>query len=396
MKKSVVKQKIDLIAECVFSKTLYKIEEDFGLYSGQFGILLFLLYYSRYTQNEKHIILTENYAEKLLQHFVKKREIHTFCSGISGILYLFEFLREKDIIDFDISKVQSILENSIIYNMRLDMHRSQYDFMHAALGVGFYFLKRKTNTEYIQELVDFLYLIAEKDFKNKIFKWMSVIDHERKIVGYNLALSHGISSIVIFLVRCVRNGLINDKIMEMLTGAVNFVLSNQMDFTQYGSSFPSYVFKDLPKSISKSRLGWCYGDLGTGIALWQAGKASGQTEWGKRGIEALIHSTYRRNLNETMINDAGICHGSAGVAMIFRRMFLETGHYEFENAIQFWIKQTLDFSMFEDGLVGYKTLIKQEWECDYSLLTGISGIGLMLLTYLSEIPFDWDELFLLK
>jgi len=51
-----IKQKVDLIAECIFDKVQKSEEESFGLYSGEFGQLLFLLYYSKYSQDPKHII----------------------------------------------------------------------------------------------------------------------------------------------------------------------------------------------------------------------------------------------------------------------------------------------------------------------------------------------------
>jgi|GEM_PF-4247298 len=36
--------------------------------------------------------------------------------------------------------------------MRQDMQYQYYDFMHGALGVGLYFLKKSAHPEYIQEL----------------------------------------------------------------------------------------------------------------------------------------------------------------------------------------------------------------------------------------------------
>jgi len=393
---SVIKQKVDLIAECIYTKILRIEEKSFGLYSGDFGLLLFLLFYSRYSKNEKYALMAENYAEKLLEQFVAREHPHTFCSGFSGVMYLFEFLRETRIIDLDISPIQLAVDNYIISKMRLDIQQRYYDFMHGAMGVGLYFLKRKTNPEYIQELVDFLYDTAEKDFNNQTFKWESVVDYEKNLSGYNLALSHGISSIIIFLARVVNSGMRDEKITKMLSGAVNYVLSLEKDFSQFGSCFPNYILKDSPEDISKSRLAWCYGDLGTGSALWQAGKALGIKKVEEEGLQILLKSTQRRDIIECLVMDAGICHGSAGLAMIYRRMFLETFQEEFKNATTYWITQTLHFSRFEDGLAGYKSFMSGKWVCDFSLITGIAGIGLVLLSYLEDSQQDWDEMFLLS
>ena len=392
---SIIKQKIDLIAECIFAKLQKNEEKSFGLYSGEFGILLFLFYYSKYSKNKEHILLTENYAEKLLEQFVKKEKLHTFCNGFSGILYLFEFLRENDFIDLDVNEIQPQLDNYLVFRMKQDIQRLHYDFMHGALGVGLYFLKKRTNSEYIQELVDFLYVTAEKEADDQIFKWKSVISIEKNIVGYNIALSHGMTSIIIFLCRVIKSGIHNEKVVKMLSGAINYILAQQIDFS-HGSCFPYYLSEISSSSVSKSRLAWCYGDLGVGIALWQAGIIVEKIEWKEKGFEIMLQSTQRRSFDETYVRDAGICHGSTGITMIYHRMYLETGRDEFKEATLFWIDQTLNHSHFADGLAGYKSFVIDGWECDYSLLMGISGIGLVLLSYLEDNQQKWDEMFLLS
>ena len=390
-----IKQKVDSIAECIFAKIQKQEEKFFGLYNGEFGILLFLFYYSRYSKNKTHILLTEKYAERLLELFIEKEKMHTFCSGFSGILYLFEFLRENDIIDLDISGIQQILEKYIVARMRQDIKQQNFDFMHGAIGVGLYFLKRKTNPEYIHELVEFLYSIAEKDNDNHIFKWKSVIDDEKNLSGYNISLSHGMSSIIIFLSRVILNGIKDEKVFEVLSCTVSYILAQQIDFMQYGSCFPIYSLESSD-NVLKSRLAWCYGDLGIGMSLLQAGKAIDNKEWKEKGLEILLKSTKRRSYQDSFVVEAGICHGSAGIELIFRRMYLEMGLDEFNDASKYWITKTLDFSQFEDGLAGYKTLFKDTWICEYSLLAGISGIGLVLLSYLENSTQDWDEMLLLS
>jgi len=396
--KELIKQKIDEIAECIFKKIENTEEEieSFGLYSGEFGILLFLFFYSRYSKNEKHRLITEDYAERLFYRFLNETKRHTFCDGLSGILYLFEFLREHDFIDMDISDSQPLLDNYLIARMRHNIQQSYYDFMHGALGVGLYFLKKGTNPECIRELIDYLYQTAEKDTGAQIFKWESIIDYEKNRIGYNLSLSHGISSIIIFLSRVVNSGEKNTRVLEMLSGSVNYVLSHQKDFMQFGYYFPHYIITNFQEPVIKSRLAWCYGDLGIGMALWQAGKTFDNSGWKEMGLKVLIQSTHRQNYDETLISEAGICHGSAGLAMIYRRKYIETGRDEFKTVAYFWLSQTLKFSQFEDGLAGYKSFMKNEWKWAYSLLTGIAGIGLVLLSCMEDNKQIWDEMFLLS
>jgi len=76
-------------------------------------------------------------------------------------------------------------------------------------------------------------------------------------------------------------------------------------------------------------------------------------------------------------------------------MFFQTQCDEFKESVSYWIKQTLNFSRFEDGLAGYKSWMKDALVCDDSFLTGISGIGLVLLSHIDTNQHDWDEMLLL-
>ena len=396
---STIQQKIDLIAELIFKNTQKQQTENWhGIYTGEFGWLLFMFYYAKYSKNNKYTSLAEDYAEMLLQQTANLFKLHTFSSGLSGILYLFEFLRENHFIDMDVSDGQPALDNYIVARMRYDIQQKEYDFMHGALGVGLYFLKKGDSNEYIQELIDFLYDTADTDNDRQIFKWESFLKINKNIAVYNIALCHGVSSIIIFLSRVLKSNIVDKRVLEMMTGAINYILSQEIDFSQFGYSFPGYIQKYTPNplSSSKMRLAWCYGDLGIGLALWQAGKVVQKTEWKEKGLHILLQSTQRRDLAENFVVDAELCHGSAGICMIFRRMFLETNRSEFAEAAAYWLNQTLKFSTFEDGLAGYKTFVVNEWKCNDSLLMGISGIGLMLLSYLHEDEQKWDEMLLLS
>ena len=99
--------------------------------------------------------------------------------------------------------------------------------------------------------------------------------------------------------------------------------------------------------------------------------------------------------DENQVVDAGICHGSMGLVMIFRHMYIETGINDFLLASEFWLKRTSILSEFNDGLAGFKSFIMGKWVCDHTLLTGISGIGIMLISHLKNDEQAWEEMFLL-
>jgi len=232
-----IKIKLDEIAGCIMDGIKNNaIENVNGLYNGKFGILLFLYYYSKYTDDQNMRSFTNSYAEQILDELWTER-IPTFCSGLSGILYLIEFLREQRFVDIDIEESENDFFQYIDNCIDWFITERKYDFMHGALGIGLYFIKRGQQIQSILKLLDFLYDTAEKDYANNTFKWKSILNEEGNI-GYNISLSHGISSIVLFLSRVIANHIDHEKVYELLEGAVNYILSQEIDAELYGSYFP--------------------------------------------------------------------------------------------------------------------------------------------------------------
>ena len=392
--KSNIHKKLEIIANCIYAKyncphTLDKI----GIYDGICGIILFLFYYSQYTKEKKYRKLAEELSEEMLCKIFNN--IPTYSSGLAGILYLFIYLHEHKFIDINIEEYSKEITAFLNKNIDDYIKNNKYDFMHGALGIGLYFLKANKSPKSIYTLIDYLYHSAEKDKEQKIFKWESIIDYKKGISGYNISLSHGLSSIIIFLCRSIDYGFHSEKAILTLTGAINYILSQEYKEKDGLSLFPSQSTENETEK-KYSRLAWCYGDLGIGISLLYAGITTQNREWENKGMYILERSTFRTSLSKNSVIDAGICHGSAGISMIYNRLYINTHKECFHMAYNYWINITLQMSHFQDGLAGYKSFYPQGWLQDYSLLTGISGIGLVLLSNLYQDRQEWDELFIIN
>ena len=113
----------------------------------------------------------------------------------------------------------------------------------------------------------------------------------------------------------------------------------------------------------------------------------------------MIFSTHRKSLSDNMVNDAALCHGTAGIAHIFNRFYHITNIPDFKEAAIYWYNQTIQMSKFEDGLAGYKTCISNDskkLENCTGFLEGIAGIGLALISSVSDIEPSWDEFLLIS
>ena len=229
---------------------------------------------------------------------------------------------------------------------------------------------------------------SEIDFESNGVKWKSKIEED--FSGYNIGLSHGMASIVLFLCRIIENGFKETKIKDLLRKTCNYILSQEIDQKHYGSFYPSFS-KESSIPLTGSRLAWCYGDLGVAYSIFRTGEVLKSQKLRDKGLNVLLESTNRKN----NVYEAGICHGCMSMVLIYRRMYLKTNVQSFSDSVDYWLQESIKFSCFEDGLAGYKSYYDKNWIPDYSLLSGISGIGLNYLTYLNDNVGNWDEMFLL-
>jgi lantibiotic modifying enzyme len=357
--------------------------------------------------------LQKEISQKWLEHLhhvleeklANENYIATHCGGIAGIGWLYEYLSQRNVIDYDTNILLEEFDNYLENELKRFMIANTYDFLQGGVGIALYFAKRIAKK---QELVSILNQFLEDLEKistrqeDGAIKWLSFLgEHSNPQQGYNIALSHGMASIVAILSKFYSiEGIDKEKTEALLRSTVQYILAQEIDKDQYGSFFPSYALESTP-TIFKSRLGWCYGDLGIASALYQAGIVLKNTAWINKALEILLFAaTQRRSLEENYVSDAGLCHGTAGIGHIFYRMWWNTKLPEFKDAADYWFAQTLKMARFEDGLAGFKTLHvpdgKPTWINDYGFLTGITGIGLALLTYYYEIEPEWDECLLLS
>jgi hypothetical protein len=195
------------------------------------------------------------------------------------------------------------------------------------------------------------------------------------------------------------DGINEDKTETLLRGTVKYILAQEIDKYKYGSYFSNYALESTP-TITKSRLAWCYGDLGIASALYQAGIALKEKTWINKALDIILFAaTQRRNLKDNYVIDAGLCHGTTGIGHIFYRMWWNTKMPEFKDAANYWFNQTLTMITSKDGLSNFKIYDMQNEKLlitHYGLLGGVSGLGLALLTYYYGEEPEWDECLLLS
>jgi len=400
LKREIFRLKIEEIANILCeSQNKFPV----GLMSGNMGIVLFLFcYYHIHKKDKKIYKKAFSLLEETVDRINEGDIFHSLCDGLAGVGWAINYLCNQKYFNMDNkNELLSSADDFLTNRMNMIFEKHQYDFLHGELGVALYLTTRiSDNPLFVNALnttISHLIQSAEKT-DAKAIKWQSVLLKEEtgNVTGYNISLAHGMSAIAVMLSKFIKHNICKKESKDLLEGLIQYLLSQKMNTKKMGSYFPAISLDSY--KMEKSRLGWCYGDLGIAMALWQVSQVLQNKDLEKISIEVLLYATQRRNLWNNHVEDAGLCHGTVSVGHIFYRAWWNTRLPEFKDAADYWFEQTLKMAKFDDGLAGYKTWYgeKKGWVNTYSLLEGVAGIGLTLLTYYHEIEPSWDECLLLS
>ena len=344
-------------------------------------------------------------AEENLEFIVNKIEngngfLPTHCNGISGLGWLFLFLNEVKVLHLDVDTFLEDLDQILEIELKKMLRSNEFDLLHGAMGIAVYFLRRNR----LDLVSDVVYKLRENAqiFEDET-KW---IRYDRYILFediYDFGLAHGNAGILYFLTKCLKNNVVPEVCKHLIRGSLNFFKNNVQDPAIAGSFFPSsvkvseYIFKS--PANTRSRLAWCYGDLGILYTSLSAATALHDNEMISFTSDLLAKSALRREKSDTGLSDGGFCHGTSGVGYMFLNLFKSTGRPIFKETADFWLQETLNMAdenvknrhgyLFNMGESGLQSVA--------GLLTGVGGLALFLLSAIKDdIPSSWDECFFLS
>jgi len=390
MEKKEIEKKIQEIFFILKSKTS---DLHQGLFSGQAGVLLFLYNYYKYTKEEEAFSVFQDSLNQLIEEIPSFDNLF-FSNGLSGTAWFLNFLYKEDVVSSELLEIVKGLDDFIEKN--LDVNHSVSDFMHGALGSAFYFIQRG-NLAFAEKILKVLFENAQE---GDDLYWVSKMYNEDNSTRetINLSLAHGSAAIIVILSKflnkqtTLKNNDFREKLLEIFNFLQHLKSKGPLDI------YPGHCSFNENGGIEGvySRLSWCYGEMGIGLAFWQTGCSLEDAAYKEEAIKIYRQTLDRRSLEEIGVDDAGLCHGTAGIAHMYNRMYYNTKLPEFRESANYWMEQTLKMAKFEDGLAGYKSWYSPDWINEYGLLGGVAGIGLSLLSHINEECASWDECLLLS
>jgi lantibiotic biosynthesis protein len=385
-------EKLESISSAL-TKTIKEGTHPAGLYGGHAGMALFYSYYGLVSENKSHIVKANEILYQVFEQMASQDAGFSFGDGLSGIGWLLAHLHELGLADFDADYMLSDLDEQIFDTLLQLAYIQNYDFIYGGMGCLKYLQKRNFFAANKPALDKFLQLLRQNAIcKGDALGWFffNVVTGqvEKKI---NLGLSHGMPSIPLLLSKI--NVHYSEPGSQLIFGAMRLL---EKSHGSYIDSIASYPY-EYPPGKNRSRMAWCYGDLGIAATYLQVGKNSGADQYIHTAENIMQKCVERVKHEDTEIIDASLCHGSAGAAQIFTRFYWDTRNPLFAQAANYWHRQTLSLASFSDGLAGYKSWQhEQGWQNNAGLLEGVTGTGLALLSSISKEPLSWDECLLLS
>jgi lantibiotic biosynthesis protein len=370
--------------------------KNMGLMEGVSGLALLYTNFYIAQNKEEYISKAQLVLNKTLDDIGGVATSLSLCNGLTGKAMVLSIIQDMDIFEMDIEDVLSDCDKMLLYSIQNNDTEDSLDYIHGSLGVAYYFYNRRKGNKIRNEN----YRLVLKNVLQRIDYYIDSIEgynvNSNEDLFLNLGFAHGILSVIVFLAKNISQ---KKNIETQLRKLLQILLSFENKGKDGISKFPAIL--NLKNKIVDAKkydvpLGWCYGDLIIAYSIYIAGEAL--RDFGVTQKAEIIASDTCKKLSQAnyIINDACFCHGSSGLAYLYKKLYNLSGNIEFKRAYLFCINKTIELCNFENGIGGYKKFSGKEYENNIGILDGAAGPAIVLMDYLYESSdSSWAKVFMI-
>lgn len=341
------------------------------LMHGDIGDILFLFYYCSETGNEEYY----EKATRLFFDCIDKQKpllktdkdiepLSSFENGLSGFGWCLTHFQAQEITSGEVFDTMGTVDPQILRSMIYHVQNDRYGFLQGASGIALYCLNKPDRfaEEYLNRFVWELY---KRICSNKL----NSID--------DFSIPTGLAGLWCVLQK------ISDKHfrIEYLSDIINcitdiLIRQKTVELTDKKGIIP----------------GWNRNEVGLLWTRFQIPQTKSQAleQWVDYG---------KLYLDNDDCFESGLYGGNFSLGHLFNRIYQQTGETKFKHfAERFFLKglQHVNYTEPQTGYDVWNTGINNVYGFHRGLLGGLSGIGLALLSTVSDESPDWDESLLLS
>lgn len=367
-----------------------------GFLGGSLGLLFYYYNYHLTINRRNSRDIGRRMLEKVFDDINNENSYQLagpfLCAGAAGFSHVVHFLCRHKLINFDPDRELKYLDEYLFESAKEAITMNNIDYLHGATGIIHYFsLQRqsKKNDAILNLLLDMMFQKIVVDKRTVCFRNASMDNQEKSEI--DLGLAHGLAGFLLIVMYAWEKIRDKAKAISIIGKSTEFILASrsfQPVIENRIAIFPVRFNKLTNEASGLNRLAWCYGDLNQMLLLYRAGKLLKKSEYIKIANQVGLRAIERTHPNSTLVEDSFFCHGSSGIAQIFKTLFFETEIPIYLDAYFYWINQTLMFSS--------KELISQKEHVNHTgLLEGLTGTAMVLTDFISPKRADWSKIFLL-
>jgi lantibiotic modifying enzyme len=395
-------QAVDAIAESI---TSLPGERGPSLARGQAGLSLLYTWLARTRRAPHADVLAWQCLDQAIEAVATQAMHASLWGGFTGVAWAADLVGR--LLDPDAEDRSEAVDDALLRLLsRADPWSAPNDLVVGLTGLGVYALQRYPRPlaiECLRRIVERLHGCAQQD-EHGIYWWTppAEIHHESREQypsgRADLGVAHGVAGVIALLGGLCGAGVEQATARPLLEEAVRWLLAHSMP-TEAGPTFPIWVapgFQPWP-----ARCAWCYGDPGIAAALLMAARGVGDADWEQAAV-ALACRAAERPTSQTGVVNAGFCHGAAGLAHLYNRMYQATGEPELRRAAVYWLERTLGFYRLardKEGswVQGSFDPAQKPWTwTGIDVVDGAAGVALVLLAAATSVEPAWDRMFLVS
>lgn len=369
--------------------------KDADLAAGDAGLALLFAYLGR---DE----LAADFLDRAVAYAAEGPLGSGLFSGFPGIAWVGDHIGRRiyDVDDEDaFAETDEILRAAVAGTWSGD-----FDLVSGLTGIGVYALERCPRPAALEILECIVFRLQESAVETGDGICWLAAPHLLARAGdesaehFNLGAAHGAPGVIALLAAAAKIGAAEVTARRLAERAVSWLLRQELP-PEAESRFPNGVSREGEPDAA-SRLAWCYGDAGVAATLHLAARHLDREDWAAQALR-IARAAARRPVQGSGVNDASLCHGSAGLAHLFNRLSQESGCDELAESALFWYEHTLSLRRPDGGgVAGYAVWRPPDahpyWDPDRGFLVGAAGTALALSAGVSADEPAWDRLLLLS
>jgi lantibiotic biosynthesis protein len=405
---------VTAVADAIGEAPLQVRRAGSSLAAGEAGVALFFDYLDRARPGAGYGEIAWRRLDRAIDDLASSGQAPGLFSGFTGVSWVAEHLHRGSAASQssepgqpDEDDPNADIDAALLDHLRPAPWAYRFDLTTGLVGYGVYALERLPRSSAVaclELVVEHLAEIAQP--RPGGLAWFTPCDMlpEPHRPWYpqgveDLGVAHGTPGVIAVLARICASGVAAEQARSLLAGGVSWLLAQKLPEGEH-SVFPRAVgpaVRSWP-----ARTAWCYGDPGIAVALLAAGRAVGEPAWEREAL-ALARTIARRPPESCGVEDAGLCHGAAGLGHLLNRLYQATGDPELLAAARTWLGRALRYWEPGRGIGGFLALTppaddfdQLTWNEEPGFLVGSAGVALALLAATSGVDPAWDRVLLVS